>query len=461
MSRPGCTAARLSWNFRGKDDSMVNTIGIRREDKYRWERRAPLTPTHVARLIRDYGLKIYVQPSALRVFPDEAYREAGAKIQEDLSLCSVIVGVKEIPLEFFRKGKTYLFFSHTIKGQPYNMPLLKRMMEMGCQLIEYEKVLDDEGRRLVLFGRHAGLAGMIESLHALGKRLAAEGMENAKNPFVGVKQPYQYRDLEEARTHLGSIGAEISRTGLPASLSPLVVGFLGYGNVSRGALEILDCLPVAELSPEMLFSLDRHAPSNKTLYRVVFEERDTVLTAEGSSSFSLEHYRQHPKAYRAAFSRYLPYLTVLINGVYWDERCPVLVSARDVKELYAGQKRPALRVIGDITCDLEGSIAITRKSTLPDEPCYVYDPTSDTLQDGVDNLNGPVVMAVDILPTEFPVEASAAFGDALMPFLPAIAAADPGMSLSNWSLPDPIKRAVILHRGKLTEPYRYLAEHLG
>jgi alpha-aminoadipic semialdehyde synthase len=412
-------------------------------------------------LIREAGLKVYVQPSTLRVFSDEAYREAGAIVQENLGPCGVIAGVKEVPLEFFQRGRTYLFFSHTIKGQPYNMPLLKRMMEMGCQLIEYEKIVDDGGRRLVLFGRHAGLAGMIESLHALGKRLAAEGFKDDQNPFLGVKQPYQYGDLEEARTHLQGIGEKISCDGLPASITPLVVGFLGYGNVSRGAQEVLDCLPVTELSPESLFALNHHAPSNKTLYRVVFEEKDSLLAADGSPSFSPEHYRQHPEAYRAAFARYLPYLTVLINGVYWDDRCPVLVSARDVKELYAGQRRPALRVIGDITCDLEGSIAITRKSTLPDEPCYVYDPTSDTLQDGVDNLNGPVVMAVDILPTEFPVEASEAFGDALMPFLPAIAATDPGMSLNDWNLPNPIKRAVILHRGILTESYRYLAEHVG
>ena len=440
---------------------MLKAIGIRREDKYQWERRAPLTPSHVARLVQEFGLEVYVQPSTLRVFPNEAYREVGAKVQEDLSPCGVIVGVKEIPLESFDRGKTYLFFSHTIKGQPYNMPLLKRMMAMGCQLIEYEKIVDDEGRRLVLFGRHAGLAGMIEALHALGRRLAAEGLEASDNPFAEIRQPYQYKNLEEARAHLQSIGNRISRDGLPVSLIPLVVGFLGYGNVSKGAQEILDCLPVVELRPEMLFALEQYAPSSKTLYKVVFEEKDTVVAADGSSSFSLEHYWQHPEAYREAFSRYLPHLTVLINGIYWDERYPVLVSAEAVKELYGSRRSPALRVIGDITCDLEGSIAITRKATLPDQPCYVYDPTNDAIQDGVDNLKGPVIMAVDILPTEFPVESSAAFGDALLPFLPAIAAADSSGSFADWDLPGPIKRAVILYQGKLTESYRYLEKHVG
>jgi saccharopine dehydrogenase (NAD+, L-lysine forming) len=440
---------------------MAKALGIRREDKYQWERRAPLTPSHVARLVREWGLDVYVQPSTLRVFPDDAYREAGAKVQEDLSPCGVIVGVKEIPPGAFQAGKTYLFFSHTTKGQPYNMPMLKHMMEKGCQLIEYEKIVDDQGRRLVLFGRHAGLAGMIESLHALGKRLAAEGLEDLENPFAEMKQPYQYQDLGEARAHLERVGERIIRDGLPASLTPFVVGFLGYGNVSRGAQEILDCLPVDELQPEMLFSLERYALSNKTVYKVVFEEKDTVIAKDGLSAFSLEHYWQHPEGYRAVFSRYLPYLMVLINGIYWDERYPVLVSAADVKELFAGPKRPALRVIGDITCDIEGSIAPTRKATLPDQPCYVYDPMNDTIQDGVDNLRGPVIMAVDILPTEFPVDASAAFGDALLPFLPAIAAADSGGSFADWNLPEPMKKAVVLYQGKLAGPYRYLAEHLG
>jgi saccharopine dehydrogenase (NAD+, L-lysine forming) len=439
---------------------MSKALGIRREDKYQWERRAPLTPSHVARLVREWGLEVYVQPSDLRVFSDDAYREAGAKVQEDLSPCGVIVGIKEIPPGAFHEGKTYLFFSHTIKGQPYNMPMLKYMMGKGCQLIEYEKIVDDQGKRLVLFGRHAGLAGMIESLHALGKRLAAEGLGDLQNPFAEMKQAYQYQDLEEARAHLERLGERIVRDGLPALLTPLVVGFLGYGNVSRGAQEILDCLPVEELQPEMLFSLDRYAPSNKTVYKVVFGEKDTVVARDGSSAFSLEHYWQHPEAYRAAFARYLPYLTVLINGIYWDERYPVLVSASDARELYAGQRRPALRVIGDITCDIEGSIALTLKATLPDKPCYVYDPTNDTIQDGVDNLRGPVIMAVDILPTEFPVEASAAFGDALLPFLPATLTADSSRSFEDWNLPEPIKRAVILYQGKLTKPYRYLEEHV-
>lgn len=438
---------------------MMKAIGLRREDKSRWERRAPLTPLHVERLVREYGMMVYVQPSTIRVFPDEAYVKAGAVVQEDLSPCHVIAGIKEIPLEQFEKDKTYLFFSHTIKGQPYNMPMLKRMMEKGCQLIDYEKIVDRKGRRLVLFGRHAGLSGMIESLHALGKRLAAEGIEAAANPFLNLKQPYQYENLDEAMSDLRRIGGSIAQKGLPECVKPLVVGFLGYGNVSGGAQEILDCLPVEELKPEMLLSLDRYAPSGKTLYKVVFREEDTVEASDGSP-FSLDGYYQHPERYRATFSRYLPHITVLVCGVYWDARYPVLVTAEDVRSLYAGGRLPRLRVIGDITCDIEGTIAITRKPTMPDRPCYVYDAVSDTLEDGFENLRGPVVMAVEILPTEFPVESSLHFGDSLLPFLPALAAEDFQGDFAECGLPQPIREAVILYHGKLTDSYRYLEKHL-
>jgi alpha-aminoadipic semialdehyde synthase len=400
---------------------------------------------------------VYVQPSDLRVFPDDAYRQAGAVLTEDISGCPVILGIKEIPLHHFEEGKTYLFFSHTIKGQPYNMPILRCMMEKGCRLIDYEKITDDQGRRLVLFGRHAGLAGMMESLHAVGARLAAEGLSDSQNPFGTLKHAYQYKDLQEARESLHEIGRKIVSNGLPEVISPLVVGFLGYGNVSRGAQELLDSLPVEQLSPHDLLARNRSALSRKTLFKVVFEEKDTV-EAIGGTGFSLEDYLKNPERYGAVFSKFLPHLSILINGVYWDERFPVIVGAEDLRALYSSAEPPSLRVIGDITCDIEGSIEVTRKSTPPEAPCYVYDTRADTIEDGVSNLNGPVIMAVDNLPTEFPVESSSAFGDALIPFLPAIAAND--FSENTGAIPGPIRRAIILDGGKLTKSFRYLEKHL-
>ena len=147
---------------------MKRVIGIRREDKNEWERRVPLIPADVDQLAKEHKIEFVVQPSPIRIFKNEEYHSAGATISEDLATCSAVFAVKEIPEELFQEGKTYIFFSHTIKGQEHNMPMLKKMMEKKCQLIDYEKVADDKGRRLIFFGNFAGYAGMIDTLWALG-----------------------------------------------------------------------------------------------------------------------------------------------------------------------------------------------------------------------------------------------------------------------------------------------------
>ncbi|PIV69931.1 MAG: hypothetical protein COS08_02885, partial [Euryarchaeota archaeon CG01_land_8_20_14_3_00_38_12] len=152
----------------------MNRVGIRREDKNIWERRTPIIPQHIKEL-KEKDIEFFVQPSKIRAFRDGEYVEAGANIQDSLNQCNVIFAVKEIPLDFFKKNKTYVFFSHTTKGQKHNMPMLKKMMELKCQLIDYEKIVDEKNRRLIFFGRYAGLAGMIDTLWALGQRLNKGG----------------------------------------------------------------------------------------------------------------------------------------------------------------------------------------------------------------------------------------------------------------------------------------------
>jgi len=169
---------------------MSKYIGIRHEDKYAMERRAPLTPRHVDKLVKQKKLDIIVQSSPKRIFTDEEYIRAGAKVSRDLKKCSVIFGVKEMPVDFFEPGKTYVFFAHVIKGQPYNMAMLRRMMELKCNLIEYERVVDEQGKRLIFFGRYAGLAGMINSLWALGLRLRHYGYSSR---LARLKQAHEYQ----------------------------------------------------------------------------------------------------------------------------------------------------------------------------------------------------------------------------------------------------------------------------
>jgi len=436
---------------------MGRTIGIRREDKNPWERRVPLIPEQVEKLIRDHDLGAVVQSSPIRAYPDPDYLGAGARIDEDLSDCAVVMAVKEIPIDFFLPGRTYVFFSHTLKGQSYNMPMLKRMMELGCNLIDYEGITDEKGRRLVLFGRFAGLAGMIDALWALGRRSEHEGV---RSPLCRVRRATEYATLDEAKEDLASIGEDLAGEGLPESSAPLVVGFAGYGNVSAGAQEIFDLFPHKEVPPEDLEGLHERGGSNKALYKVVFREQHTVEPQKEGAAFDLKEFFSHPERYRSRFDRYLPFLTVLMNCVYWKPGSPRLVTRQALRTLFEQEKAtPRLRVIGDISCDINGAVECTSRCTDPGNPVYVYDPLEETTTDGVAG-RGPVILAVDNLPCELPVESSRAFGEALAPFVPAVAEADYEADLEDTGLPPQILRAVILHRGRLTTKYAHLAEHL-
>ncbi|MDY7077464.1 MAG: bifunctional lysine ketoglutarate reductase /saccharopine dehydrogenase family protein [Chloroflexota bacterium] len=436
---------------------MSSRIGIRREDKSIWERRVPITPEHARQLQERHSIEVWVQPSEIRVFREEEFVQAGVRVEEDLSPCPVVFAVKEIPVDFFQPGCTYVFFAHVIKGQPYNMPMLKRMLELGCILIDYEKVTDEQGRRLIFFGRHAGLAGMIDTLWALGQRL---NWEKIPNPFGDLRQTRQYDSLAEAKAAVSALGERIAQEGLPDPITPLICGFAGYGNVFRGANEIIELLPVQEIEPQTIAAVTGSTDyARNRLCKVVFKEEHVVEPISAEDNFELQDYYDHPEKYRSVFHTYLPHLTLLVNCIYWEARYPRLVTKANLKQLYGGAEPPRLRVIGDISCDVEGAIESTVKCTEPGDPVFVYDPTKDHAYEGVTG-QGPVILAVDILPSELPRDASEYFGDVLMDYIPAIAQADYTVPFEELALPPEIKRAVIAYQGELTPDYRYIEQYL-
>lgn len=432
---------------------MAVLVGVRREDKSEWERRVPLVPDHVRDLAR-HDIAVAIQPSEIRVFKEEEFSDAGAAVQEDLGKCPVVVAIKEIPLSFFRRDGVYMFFSHTIKGQPHNMPMLKRMMELGCTLIDYERVVDENGKRLIFFGWHAGVAGMIETLVALKRILEHKGISS---PFAAIRQPFEYGSIREIKTALDVIGQWIQADGIPPEITPLIVGFTGYGNVSRGAQEMLDVLPVKEISPAEVEGISAATPgARRTIFKAVFKEEHLVVPKDSAGAFSLRDYYDHPEKYAGIFEKYLPHLTMLVNCIYWDERYPRLVTAEYLRNRWKGTR---LRAIGDISCDIDGSIEVTRKVTSPGTPTFLYDVDADSILDGVAG-NGPLIMAVDILPSELPRDASVYFSTIIKEFIPDIARADYGADFERLTLPAPVKRAVILHKGRLTPEYEYMAKFL-
>jgi alpha-aminoadipic semialdehyde synthase len=432
-------------------------VGIRREDKNEWERRVPLTPDAVGELSREHGIRFQIQPSPIRVFRDEEYAAAGAHLREDLAECDLILGVKEIPVEQLLAAKSYLFFSHTIKCQPYNMAMMRRLLDLRCTLFDYELIVDERGRRLVFFGNFAGLAGMIDTLHALGQRLAVEALPN---PFTGIRMAHSYTSLTEAKRAIAQVGERIRAEGLDSRVAPLVFGFAGYGNVSTGAQEILDLLPVESVEPGALPTLrGRRDLSAHTVYKSVFREEHLVEAREPGAVFELQDYYDHPERYVSIFETYTPHLNVLVNCIYWTEQYPRLITKAHAAELFSRETQPNLRVIGDISCDIDGSIEINRKATDPANPCYVYEPASGAVRDGYAG-HGPVIMAVDNLPCELPAESSRFFSEALRGFVAEFARADLTAPVERLALSKPLREAIIAATGVLQPRFAYIEECL-
>ena len=431
-------------------------IGIRREDKNKWEARVPLIPSDVKKLVND-GIRVILQPSPIRIFSDQEFIDVGAMISEDLSSCSVILAVKEIPINFIEKGKTYVFFSHTIKGQDYNIPLLQKMIDEKTQLIDYERIVDEKGQRLIFFGRHAGLAGMIDSFWAFGKRVESEGVQN---PFSKIKKTYKYRGLENAKRRIDQIADEIIRDGIPTEMRPLVCGFSGYGNVSQGAQEIFNILPYKEITPqELLSNQDLFDKSKNVLYKVVFKESDLVEPKSKNDKFDLQDYYDNPDKYKSKFEKYIPKLTVLMNCIYWDTPYPRLITLDYLKRAWTESGNQKLKVIGDISCDIGGAIQCTVKSTEPGNPVYVYNPIDSSVTDGTKG-EGLAVMAVDNLPCELAEEASKSFSKILVDFIPDLINADYNVSIKALKLPNALRKGMILYKGMLTSEYNYLEKYL-
>jgi len=429
-------------------------IGVRKEDKNPWERRAPLTPSHVAGLASDGGIDIVVQPSDRRVFPAADYTASGARMDDDLDGCGVVLGIKEIPIAKLERDKAYVFFSHTTKGQPYNMPLLQALLDQRCTLIDYEMIADDQGRRLIFFGRHAGCAGMIDGLWALGQRLEKDGVAN---PFTEIRPAHAYDSLDEAEQAIARVGERIRNEGVPDGLHPMICGFTGTGNVSTGAIEVYDKLPVREVRAEELEGLDETAARN-VVYKVVFDVQDRYTHKHGKT-VTFEEVVAHPENLDNGMMRWLDKITVLVNGMFWSAALPYLLTLDDMKTGWRSGALKKLKLIADISCDIDGAIEATVKATTPDNPVYVYDVEKETVIDGFVG-EGPVILAVDNLPAELPREASYEFGDALTPFVPQLDRCDWSRPFDELDLPPELSRAIITHRGDLAPRFKYLEEHL-
>jgi alpha-aminoadipic semialdehyde synthase len=413
----------------------------------------------VATLVKD-GVRVLVQPSTLRIFADSEYVRAGAAVQEDLSGASVVLAVKEVPLHRLLPKRTYCFFSHTIKAQEYNMPLLDAVLENHIRLIDYERICDHTGARLVRFGHYAGYAGMIDFFHCLGNRLLAMGYSS---PFLHVGYTHMYPDLEFARAAVRAIGNEIAQQGLPRALGPLVFTFTGSGAVSGGARDIFQLLPHKWIAPhELPALLENKQFDSRVVYGVLASSEHIVRLKDAAARdrpFDRQHYYAHPDLYESTFAQTIaPYTSVLVNGLYWDQRFPRLLTNQQAETL-ARERRWRLVGLADLSADRGGSVEFMQRITTIDHPFYIYDVERHTASESVDSERGVLILSVDNLPTEIPFEASKYFGDNLLPFIKSLAFSDASVPFAEQKdIPPEIRNAVITAHGELTPAYKYIAE---
>jgi len=406
MSSPGIIRAHTIPTRKAKDGrGTPGVLGVRREDKNKWERREPITPEQVVQLVAQ-GMRIVVQPSTRRVFADEEYRQAGAIIQDELNECGTSVGVKECPIDALLANRMYLSFSHTIKAQPYNMPLLDALLEKNVRMIDYECITETGMRgsnRLVAFGAFAGYAGAIDFLRGLGERFLALDFST---PLLHIGSSFMYPSLDDARRAVKAAGETIGQFGLPAALCPFTVVFTGTGKVSRGALDIFQLLPHEMIEPPALTDLCQggavKADRNK-LYLSVATAKHMVRRRDGQP-FDRKDYYENPDAHVPVFQEtVLPYCTAIVNCMYWDPRFPKLFTSADLEQsVRTGQDK--LLGVCDITCDEIGSVP-TKEFTSIEDPFYVYNALTDQVGKSLDG-PGVVFHAVDHLPCEIPREAS-------------------------------------------------------
>lgn len=437
-------------------------MAIRREDINPWERRAPLAPRHVKELT-NAGVKVLVQPSNRRSIHEKYYERAGAIIQEDLSEASLIIGVKRPPEEKVIPRKTYAFFSHTIKAQEANMGLLEDLLKKEVRLIDYEKMVDANGFRIVAFGQWAGLAGMINILHGLGLRFLALGHHT---PFMHIGMAHNYRNVSQAIQAVRDCGYEISTGLVPKSIGPVTFCFTGTGNVSKGAQDILNELPVEYVEPHELKEVSQTGDMTKVYATVLSRHHHLVRKSDGF--YDPMEYEDHPELYTSHFrTSVAPYTTCLINGIYWAPQTPRLLRRLDAQRLIrplkgspeATEGSPGLPhkllAICDISADTGGSIEFMTECTTIDKPFCMYDADQHIDHNSVEG-NGILMCSIDNLPAQLPIGATEYFGDRLFPYIWEMLPSDATRPLDEEDFSPQVRDAIITSNGVLTPKFEYI-----
>lgn len=392
-------------------------IGLIHEGKQPTDRRVALPPAACKEVVERYPqVQIIVQSSDVRCFVDEDYASAGFEVRQDISDCDVLIGIKEVPINRLIPNKIYFFFSHTTKEQPYNRELLRSLLKLHIRMIDYEHLTDQNDRRIIAFGRFAGLVGAYNGLLTYGQ----------KHGLFSLKRAHDCFDLKE-------MFAQCAKVKLP----PIKIALTGGGRVAGGAVETLRAAGIRQVTCRNFVDQQYHEPVFAR-----FKSIDYHYRLDGQP-FQLQDFYNDPAAHGSRFWEIAQQAELLIAGAYWHPKAPVLFTPAQMAD-------PAFRIntIADITCDIEGSIPSTKRPSTIEDPVYDYDPKTQTEQPAFSSPAHISVMAVDNLPNELPRDASQAFGRMFVDqVLPDLLYGDPHAKLA---------RATITEEGKLTDAYAYL-----
>lgn len=393
-------------------------IGLIRETKIPEDNRVALTPSHLAELQRSFPQdEFVVQSSDIRAYSDETYRKAGVRVTDNVDDCDILFGIKEADIRTLIPNKHYFFFGHIAKMQAYNRPLLQTLMAKRITFSDYEYLVDDDNRRVCAFGWWAGIVGTYYTLRGYGLR----------HHLYELPKPDKHFTLEKLTQALKSV-----------ELPHIKVLVTGNGRVSHGAQHILETIGAVRLTEEQFL-----ADGPVSALSFCSADADRLVTRNDGEEFSWDDFIHHPTAYRSDFMRWARKADVLVSAHFWAPEAPVYLNQENLAD-------PTLRIrfIGDVTCDIQGSIKSTLRASTHDEPFYDYNPQTGKEEPAFSNDSNISVMAVDTCPNALALDTSAYFGDMLMQHVLV-----PLLKREHSNI---IQRATILEDGKLTPPFAYL-----
>lgn len=401
-------------------------IGILREGKVPSDARVALTPKQCKSIEEQYAgkVKIIVQPSEVRCIADADYINEGIEMQEDISTCDILLGIKEVPIDQLIPNKTYYFFSHTTKKQEHNRKLLQAILAKNITLVDYEKLTNSDNVRVIAFGRWAGIVGAHNGMMAYGKRTGA----------FDLPQMNYFKTFAEATEFYKTI-----------QLPPMRIVVTGAGRVSSGVESAIEAMGIRFVTPHVYLTQTFNEPVYTQLNSQYY-----VQHKEKGAAFDIQDFYKNPQNYESIFEPYTKCTDLLINGIFWDNRAPAFFTREDMLK-----SDFSIKTIADITCDIapESSIPATLYASTIAEPVFGYDPVTNT---AVAPYQAHVVdvMSIDNLPSELPIDASGAFGEQFIKsVLPEIVEDNDNNGM--------IRRATITKDGYLTAEYAYLQDYVN